>query len=342
MMHTRLRAREGDFIETKAGLIFDVKGLTHPIDRIVAFIRYFPDEKGKRIRDGTRFGKVYSLSTRYDLLRARFPEYLVYDPVFDETLCEVPANQVEKHYKPVEKLHGMRNCEVLDRLEAKAVRFMDLLKENSSVRWDDLGVSGSILLGLHSSKSDIDPVVYGSKNCQRVRSCLSSMLKNGHESVKPYTKKDLRKLFDFRSKDTSVSFEDFVQTEKRKVMQGKFERTDYFIRFVKDWKEIDEKYGDVRYENLGYARIEATVVDDSQSIFTPCTYEVENVKPIEGLDLDIAEITSFRGRFCEQAKKGELIVANGKVERVTDRRSMKEHFRLIIGGKPSDYLVLKG
>ena len=336
-----MKAREGDFIETEAKLVFDVKGLVHPRDRIIAFIRYFPDEKGKRKREGTSFDKVYSLQTRYDLLRARFPEYLVYDPVFDETLCEVPIDRVQKHYKPIEKLQEMRCRKLLDPLEAKALRLMRLLKENSGIEWDSLGVSGSILLGLQTSKSDIDPVVYGSENCARVHSCLSNMLKNNHNSVKPYMKNDLTALFDFRSKDTSVRFEDFVKTEKRKVMQGKFEGTDYFIRFVKDWNETYEKYGDVQYENMGYAKIEATVIDDSESIFTPCTYKVENVKPIEGPDVKVMEIASFRGRFCEQAKKGELIVATGKVERVTDRRNTKEHFRLIIGGKPSDYIVLK-
>ncbi len=35
-------ATEGDFIETYENLIFDVKGVLHPIDKIIAFIRYIP------------------------------------------------------------------------------------------------------------------------------------------------------------------------------------------------------------------------------------------------------------------------------------------------------------
>lgn len=35
---------EGDFIEDKNGLIFDVKGFNHPKDRAIAFIRYIPFE----------------------------------------------------------------------------------------------------------------------------------------------------------------------------------------------------------------------------------------------------------------------------------------------------------
>jgi uncharacterized protein len=337
-----MKAREGDLVETEANLIFDVKGLVHPADHVVAFIRYFPDEKGRRTREGRYFEKVYSLWRRYALLKARFPEYLVYDPVFDETLCEVPVDRVKRHFKPADKLQELRSSNRLDSLQSRALRFAELLKETSGIAWSALGISGSIMVGLQTATSDIDPVVYGSKNCNAVYSALRSMFENGHESVKAYTRQDMKVLFDFRSKDTAMGFEDFVRSEARKVMEGKFEATDYFVRFVKDWNEIDENYGDVQYKNIGNARIEATVIDDSESTFTPCTYKVENVKPLEGSKVDhIEEITSFRGRFCEQAKEGETVVAQGKVERVTHRRKNSEHFRLLVGGRHTDHIVLK-
>jgi predicted nucleotidyltransferase len=54
----------------------------------------------------------------------------------------------------------------------------------------------------------------------------------------------------------------------------------------------------------------------------------------------IHEIVSFRGRFCEQANIGEAIEAQGKVELVTNKKSGDEYYRLILGNKPSDYMVL--
>jgi predicted nucleotidyltransferase len=153
---------------------------------------------------------------------------------------------------------------------------------------------------------------------------------------------ELKGLFDFRSKDTLVSLEDFVKTESRKVLQGKFMDRDYFIRFVKEWNEISEKYGDVCYRNCGYVKIEATVVDDTEAIFTPCTYKIEDVKVVEGPKLQpIMEIASFRGRFCEQAKKGEIVIAQGKIEHVKDQKRGCEYFRLLLGNKPTDYMILK-
>ena len=37
-----MRAREGDLIKTKSNVVFDVKGLVHPADKIIAFPRFIP------------------------------------------------------------------------------------------------------------------------------------------------------------------------------------------------------------------------------------------------------------------------------------------------------------
>jgi len=315
--------------------------LVHPPSRIIAFVRYSPDAKGERRKCGTAFGKVYSLSERFEMLMERFPKYLVHDSVFDETLCEIPVSDVKKRYDPIAKLRTLRASRNLDMLESRAVQLAEMLREQANIPWSGIGISGSILVGLHTRSSDIDPIVYGSQNCRKAHASLKELLQDKASPFRPYTRESLKALFDFRSKDTVVDFEDFVRTESRKVLQGRFAGTDYFVRFVKDWNETAERYGDVRYRNVGYARIEATIVDDSESIFTPCKYSVENVKVVEGSKLEpIAEIVSFRGRFCEQARKGEVVTAQGKVECVSDRVQKKEHHRLLLGNRPEDYMVL--
>ena len=70
---------------------------------------------------------------------------------------------------------------------------------------------------------------------------------------------------------------------------------------MKDWNQTSEQYGDVCYKNCGYAKITATVADDAEALFTPCTYKLGNVKVVDGAKLQpIEEIVSFRGRFCEK------------------------------------------
>jgi len=335
-----MKAREGDLIETIDGNIFDVKGLVHPPDKIIAFIRFTLDPKGERKRDNTRYKKVYPLHERYALLREKFPHYLVFDPVFNEWLCEVPNETVKKHYEPSKYLHQLRRKRAPKELEEQTLLLAQVLRKTAGVKWSALGVSGSLLVGLHTPASDIDLIVYGSKNSEKVYRALESLVRDEASHVKSYSKQELKALFDFRSKDTTMRFEDFVRTESRKVLQGKFHQRDYFIRCVKEWKEINEQYGSIRYEPFGEAKIRATIADDSQMIFTPCTYQIEDIRKLEGKRVEpVREIVSFRGRFCEQARKGEQVIARGKIERV-HKLNGREYFRLLLGNKPSDYMIL--
>ena len=334
-------AREGDLIKAKSSVVFDVKGLVHPPDKIVAFPRFSPSTEGTRRGKDTLYGKVYSLSDRFKYLQKNYPDLIVFDTVFGETMCEVPVMQIAEHYQPSKKLTQLRKSRNLSALENKALQLATTLKTRADIPWSSIGISGSIMAGLTNEKSDIDPLVYGEKNCRKAYAALTNLLKVANSGFKPYNRKELQMLFDFRSKDTQMSFDDFVLVESRKAFQGMFIGTDYFIRFVKNWNETREHYGDMRYTNSGYVRVYANIVDSSDSLFTPCTYKLKNVIVIEGpKPVPIEEIVSFRGRFCEQASIGEKVEAQGKLEHVADMKSRREYYRLIIGSKPSDYMVL--
>jgi predicted nucleotidyltransferase len=337
-----MKTREGDLIKTISNVVFDVKGLVHPPKKVLAFPRFIPSAQGTRQGKESLYGKVYSLDDRFKYLQENHPDLIVFDPVFGETLCEVPTSQIAEHYQPPEKLAYLRTSKNLSTLENKALRLTKALKEKAGIPWSAIGISGSIMAGLTNEKSDIDPIVYGVKNCRKAYTALQELLKDGESGFKPYSIEELQTLFNFRSKDTQMSFENFVLVERRKAFQGKFMETDYFIRFVKEWDETNEQYGDVCYKNSGYAKITANIADGSDSLFTPCTYKLKDVAVVEGPKLTpIKEVVSFRGRFCEQATNTEAIEAQGKVELVTDKKNSSEHYRLIIGNKPSDYMVLR-
>jgi len=338
-----LKAREGDFVEARDGLIFDVKGLVHPPDRVVAYIRYVPDPSGERRRGSVVYRKVYSLMERERLLETRYPRYLFYDPVYGRRLQGLPIQDVAVHYKPVEKLLSLSLLDEteLDRVEEDAVEFAKVLSDASGVAFTGMGLSGSVLVGLQAAESDIDLIVYGRSNSLRAHDALKALLRERSSPAVPYGLKDLEKLYRFRSRDTRVPFEDFVRTEGRKVMQGKFAGRDYFIRFVLDSSETQENYGDRTYTSLGRARVEAWVHDDSDSMFTPCSYGVSGVKMASGYTTRIVEeIVSFRGRFCEQALSGERVLAEGSLEEVRGKDGTT-YYRLVLGEDPSDFMTVQ-
>jgi predicted nucleotidyltransferase len=341
-----MRAREGDLIKTKNQVIFDVKGLVHPPNRLIAFPRYIPSPQGTRQGKKNWYGKIYSLNERFKFLKQNMPDLIVHDPVFDEILCQVPVSAVVERYDPIEKLRSLRTTMELGMLERKVVHLLEELKETSGISWDAIGISGSVLVGLYTEKSDIDPVIYGVENCYKAYAALENLLNDDASGFKQYNTEELQALFDFRSKDTIMSFEDFARVERHKAFQGMFNGSDYFIRFVKDWNQVSEQYGDVCYKNAGYAKITATIAEDSEALFTPCTYSIENVTVSMGTKLEpIREIVSLRGRFCKFPTTLDVepttLEAQGKVELVTDNRTAETHYRLLLGNKPTDYMVIR-
>jgi len=333
--------REGDLIRTKSNVVFDVKGLLHPKDKVIAFPRFIPSPQGIRKSKGATYGKVYSLDERFKYLQNNHPDLIVFDPVFGETLCEVPIDQIAKVYHPTEKLSQLRKAKQLSELEGKALRLATTLKEKAGIPWNAIGISGSIMAGLTTETSDIDPLVYGVENSHKAYDALQQLRREPNSGFKAYNHAELKNLYDFRSKDTKMSFQDFERVENFKAFQGMFEGTDYFVRFVKDWAEIGEQYGDVSYKNAGYLKIVAEVMDATDALFTPCVYKLKNVEVVEGPQLaPIFGIISFRGRFCMQSGEGQYIEAQGKAELVTTRKG-SIGYRIILGNKPSDYMVLR-
>ena len=333
-------AIEGYFVESVDSLFFAVKGLVHPPQAVVAYLRYAPDTSDERERKGIRYRRLYHLEEQEELLRERWPAYLFFDPVFEERLQGVPQEHIRQVYDPRFKLDELRCRKNLDEVGENALDFAELLRDRSGVPKRCLGISGSILVGLDTPQSDIDVIVYGVDNCWAVRKALRKMLDEPSSEVEKLNRRELEELYAFRSQDTPMSFKDFLRLERRKVIQGKFQSRGYFIRFVKTPSEVGERYGDRRYTSLGLVRIEATVTDAKEAIFTPCTYGIDDVKFIEGEEVStLKELSSFRGRFCEQAKEGERIAADGKLEKVSLKDGSVYH-RLLIG-RPGDRIVVQ-
>jgi predicted nucleotidyltransferase len=335
-----INAREGDFIETNENLIFDVKGLLHPPDRVFAYVRYIEDPNGDRERNGRKYKKIYSLNERNSFLQKKFPQYLYFDPYFNRIMESVPLENISKHYKPKERLKDIyQRFPSINEIEKESLELVLFIMENANISLSNIGISGSILINLYNKFSDIDLVIYGKENCFKVYNTLNENI-GKNNLIKKYSIEDLKKLYDFRVKDTNISFEDFLKVEERKVFQGKFKNRDYFIRFIKEFEEINEKYGDKTFTPMGYTYLKAKIIDDSDSIFTPCCYIIDEVKYMDNSNYKpLKQIISYRGRFCEQAKIGEEIIAQGRIEKVSLKN--EEYYQLVIGENIKDFMIIE-
>ena len=329
---------EGFAVETVEGLIFTVKGLVHPPDRVIAYLRYLPDSRGDRERDGTPYRRVYHFGEQQEIL-ARYPDYLIHDPVFGIRMQGVPRRLIRTVHDPCRYLAALRQRGPADLVEEHTLELADLLRETAGAPAGNLGVTGSVLVGLHQPDSDIDLVVYGEDAGRAVHQALRRLLDDPSAPMRRPNSEELAALHASHRPDTPLSLADFVRLQNRKVNEGRFRGREVFIRFVKRPAEVKERYGDPRFEPLAPATIQARVTDDRDGIFTPCRYVVEAVTFLEGTPVaDMQEIVSFRGRFSEQVRAGEWAVARGSLEQVISQ-SGPTHHRLVVGGQVGDYLI---
>ena len=312
-------AREGDFLESTEGLIFDVKGDIHPPDRVISFVRYVPDSRGDRKKEGVSYRKIYDLEERFLFLKRKYPQYVYFDPVFQRELQGVPITDIKNVFYPREKLKNLRDSGKRDELEESTVQLAEMLH----IPQEAAGVSGSILVGLHTAHSDIDLIVYGEEHCIQAYDRLRTL--RDQDVVHQFGVDVAKEKAQFRWGSTSKTL---VTLEQKKILHGLFQQREYFFRFLKLEKK---EYNNVQYVPLHKATLKAVVTDDTESIFTPCCYSIED-SSIEGVE----RLVSLRGRFCEQVKKGDTITARGTVEKVCTPK--REYDQMMLGDR-GDYLL---
>lgn len=329
---------EGFAVETRGGLIFTVKGLVHPPERVVAYLRYAPDADGDRERDGRRYRRIYGFREQEERLEAT-AGYLVDDPVFGTRVQGVPRRDVSRVYDPCHRTAELLSVAAPDPLEALTVSLVRLLCREAGVAATSIGITGSLLLRLHRAESDIDLVVYGQGESRAVRAALARLVDDPGSSVQRPSPAGLVAIYQQHRSETPLSWSDFSRLQRRKVNEGRFADRSFFVRFVKRPSESAESYGDPRVEPGGPASLVALVVDDSEALFTPCRYRLREAIVTDGAPApDIREVVSFRGRFAEQASAGDRVRARGRLELVIPRRGSAFH-RLIVGSQSGDYLT---
>ena len=337
---------EGDYVETKkTHLFFDVKGLRHPNDRKICFIRFFPDNKGDRVKNGIAYNKIYDLEKRYSLLKTIYPQYLFFSKERDMELQGVRNEDIEQIYTPRTYFQSLYNDKKLSQIEKISKDLCELFIDEGGIKKDSIGITGSQMIGLSKNDSDIDLVIYGTKNSLNFQKSLKQIF-NAPNGCRKYKMEEYKNHYIWRVGGSDIPFTIFLQTEMRKQHQGKFKEVDFFIRYIKSPKDWKGNYHDYNFKNLGRIDIKAQITDSTDSIFTPCSYRIEPLKIISSLtnqqqiSLDrINEVCSFRGRFCEQAVKDEIVLIKGKLEKVK-YKDEQEYFRILLENQVTDKMSI--
>jgi len=341
--------RDRDYLQTVEGFLFCVIGSVHPADRVISYVKYAPSENGGWGRNGKRFRRLMRHYTMLNLIETLeflkdYPQYLYDSNVMGIKISAVPLNRISFHFKPEEKMRELAEAgnENLDELQSKALKLALIISDRSGVPLKYFGVTGSILIDIHQPFSDIDLTVYGIENSKAVKETLKRIYSIEEAGISKLKDARAREWCLNKSRMYPLTYDEAKVILSRKWNRGVFQGTMFSIHSVKLEDEISEKYGDRIFRSKGMIKIEATVSDSSESEFLPSTYIVENVKILNGPHTeDIREVTSYEGLYGGIANEGEKIIAYGKLEAVTDRKSNEEYHRVLIGSQEAqgrDYI----
>jgi len=338
-MDTRIR----DFVKTDEGY-FAVNTYYHPENSVISFLRYINidkignhilkdydlNENDIRILNGQKYIKIADSAKAYAILKEYYPEYLFYDDINDVLLHAIPKNNVKEILSPQKRLEEVLN-EQNTEAEIKCAKLADTLHDYG-IEYKNMGVSGSTVLKLNNENSDIDFVIYGMKNHKNARDILSETFKDG--TLEPLSEDFWKKAYAKRIKDGTLTYDEFVWHEKRKLNRGVVDGVMFDLLATREWDEITENYGDKKYKNLGFIQIKAKVKDDTFVFDNPAVYKVENVEILnnennaEVLASEIEEVVSFTHTYAGSTYNGEEIIVRGKLEEVSGKETYK---RVVVG-----------
>jgi predicted nucleotidyltransferase len=341
--------RDRDFLRTKEGFLFCVVGPYHPPNRVISYLKYVPAKLGSWGKGIWRFKRVMrnytipSLLETFKLLEKEYPHYLFYSPFYNILMTAVPSEYVAKHYKPEEKLAQLQNAKRLDALQKKVVRFVSFLSEKSNVPTEFFGVTGSILLNIHRMDvSDIDLTVYGLKNSLAVKQVLQPTFSQKISKIKRLEGSALNAWCRKKASIFPLTFDEALHVYKRKWNLGIFEDTEFSVHPVKLEEEVNEEYADKMYDPLGSVVLGAVVVENTDSLFLPAVYRIQDARVIKGAQVaDIEEVVTYEGLYGDIAEIGESILVKGKLELVHDKKNRRKYHRIVVGspeGKGTEYI----
>jgi len=316
-----MRVRIRDFVVTKEKWIFAVVCYEpeEEASDVKCLLRYIPDAEGDRTRTGERFRKL-DFAASYEFLRRHRPEYL--RGVFQV----VPKDAIEEVLRPSSVLPAVAARD-------ERVRKIAEIFSEGGIPAEKMGITGSFLCGLQTAHSDIDFVIYGVENFKKAREIVKYATESGE--LNGLSDEMWRRIYEKRR--PSISYDVFKAHEMRKWNRGCVGNTYFDVLFVRDWSEmggIRDIYK--RGERVCRARISAIVRDATYAFDSPAVYEVETLKGRElralcGCSelkeiLSVEKILSFTHTYAGQAFEGEIVEAQGVVERTSDGET-----RLIVG-----------
>jgi len=242
-----------------------------------------------------------------------FPDYVYFCPYRMKEVISAPLALIKEVYVPKDCLKLIANLEHKDELQKTTLDFIDLLSKETSMDIEDFGVHGSVALNMHTAKSDIDIVVYGSGNFRKLEATISKLVENGQLSYVFNNRLDAARKF-----------------------KGRYRNRIFMYNAIRRREEIYSKYGTFRYKPLAPVKFQCTINDDSEAMFRPAIYKIENYKP-DASESALSQnkipklVVSMIGCYRNVARTGDKIKVAGMLEEVENIETNEIYYQAVVG-----------
>ena len=277
-----------DFIETAEGPIFAVVEHGTEQGKALCFLRY--------VKDDVEWKKV-TTEPANAFLKQHHPDYLHYSPVLDAHLHAVAINRIVKHHQPKQRLQQIMQANRRDAIERDLFQLCDLLQQHG-LDLTQLGITGSILVGVQKQSSDIDLVCYGRAVFHQCRAITRELIEQGQ--LQELNDNDWQESYQRRS--CELSFADYVWHERRKTNKAVINGRKFDLNFIDELKRSET----TSYQKCGAIKLQCKVIDDTHAFDYPAEFKIDHDQ--------FDAIVSFTATYTGQAIKGETVEVSGMVE----------------------------
>jgi len=277
-----------DFIETAEGLIFAVVSQDIEQGKVLCFLRYVNNSPG---------WKKVTTEPANAFLKQHYPDYLHYSPVFDAHLHAVAIDRIVIHHKPKQRLQQIMQTNQQDKIERDLFRLCGLLQQQG-LDLTQIGITGSLLVGVQKQSSDIDLVCYGRDIFHQCRAITRELIEQ--EKLQELNANDWQQSYQRRSCD--LSFADYVWHERRKTNKAVINGRKFDLNFIDELKRSEA----TSYQKCGVITLQCTVIDDTHAFDYPAEFKIDH----EQFDA----VVCFTATYTGQAIKGEVVEVSGIVE----------------------------
>jgi predicted nucleotidyltransferase len=166
---------------------------------------------------------------------------------------------------------------------------------------------------MHTEKSDIDLVIYGSQNFRKLEKTINKLVE---------------------TKTLNYVFNNRIDAARR--FKGRYKNKIFMYNAVRKPEEIHTKYGTQKFTPLHPIKFECTIKDDNETMFRPAIYKIQDYTP-KNQESNLPKETTPKlvisniGCYRNIARKGQKIKVSGMLERVENIETGETFYQAVVG-----------